>query len=52
MSASVNAANTTTMIAAALVISRPLRARPSATARVLSWLRAYSSCMRDSSSTS
>lgn len=50
--ANANAMNAVTMIAAALVISRPLRSRPSATARVVSPVRRYSSFMRASISTS
>ena len=50
--ASAKAANTDTMMAAALVMRRPVRSSPSATARVLSPVRSYSSCIRVSMSTS
>jgi len=51
-SARANAPNTAIMIAAAPVMRRPLFSRPSATARVLSPVRRYSSWIRESSSTS
>ena len=46
-SPSTNAENTHTMIKAAAVITRAVLARPSATALALSWVRSYSSFMRD-----
>ena len=52
MSAVANAAKTPTMIAAAPVMSRPLRSRPIATAWVLSRSLKYSSWIRERSSTS
>jgi hypothetical protein len=44
--------NTHTMISAAAVMTRAVLARPSATARALSWVRSYSSRTRDSRNTS
>ena len=40
------------MIAAAAVITRPVRARPRVTAAVASWLFSHSSCIRDIRKTS
>ena len=43
---------TTTMISAALVTMRPVRASPKLTARTLSWVASHSSRMRESRKTS
>ena len=51
-SARPKAMNTANMIAAAPVISRPVRSSPLATAAVLSPRRTYSSCIRLTSRTS
>ena len=52
LSSSTKLPNTTTMMAAAAVITRAVAARPSATELTASPVRSYSSFMRDSRNTS
>ena len=52
MSSSMNDPNTTTMIAAAAVMTRAVMASPSATEFAASPVRSYSSLMRESRNTS